>query len=134
MLDEHYNEIQRMCSVVQLQPGGRRSCVGCHERADRVPSGRFAGPVKALKRSPSTPSRQPGEAEARRLFDYERDIQPIWERRCVGCHNDTEAAKGKLDLTGTRTALYCASYENLMGLEADKSKRSRYSLVGRQVN
>jgi hypothetical protein len=31
LLDEHFNELQRMRSVIQLQPGERRSCIGCHE-------------------------------------------------------------------------------------------------------
>ena len=32
-LDEDLNEVQRMRSVVQLQPGEQRSCIGCHETA-----------------------------------------------------------------------------------------------------
>ncbi len=31
VLDKNLNELQRMRSVVQLQPGEKRSCVGCHD-------------------------------------------------------------------------------------------------------
>ena len=37
VLDEQLNEIQRMRSVVQLQPGERRGCVGCHEPRRETP-------------------------------------------------------------------------------------------------
>ncbi|MBV5273127.1 MAG: DUF1924 domain-containing protein, partial [Lamprocystis purpurea] len=30
LLDKDFNELQRMRSVVQLQPGEQRSCVTCH--------------------------------------------------------------------------------------------------------
>ena len=36
-LDENLNELQRMRSVVQLQPGEQRSCVGCHENRQTSP-------------------------------------------------------------------------------------------------
>ena len=36
-LDENLNELQRMRSVVQLQPGEQRSCVGCHEDRQSSP-------------------------------------------------------------------------------------------------
>ena len=36
-LDENLNELQRMRSVVQLQPGEQRSCIGCHENRQTSP-------------------------------------------------------------------------------------------------
>ena len=36
-LDEDFNELQRMRSVTQLQPGETRSCVGCHESRASTP-------------------------------------------------------------------------------------------------
>ena len=38
LLDQDFNELQRMRSVVQLQPGERRSCVGCHDARTAAPS------------------------------------------------------------------------------------------------
>jgi hypothetical protein len=56
LLDGDFNEIQRMRSVVQLQPGETRSCVGCHEDRRRAPLGRsgmaLKGPPRALQPEP----------------------------------------------------------------------------------
>jgi hypothetical protein len=37
LLDEDFNELQRMRSVVQLQPGEQRSCIGCHDSRSAAP-------------------------------------------------------------------------------------------------
>ena len=37
LLDEDFNELQRMRSVVQLQPGEQRGCIGCHETRSSTP-------------------------------------------------------------------------------------------------
>ncbi|MCP5527099.1 MAG: discoidin domain-containing protein [Verrucomicrobiales bacterium] len=55
LLDGDFNELQRMRSVVQLQPGEQRSCVGCHEdRAATASHGRqpFGHPVRSLTLPP----------------------------------------------------------------------------------
>jgi len=93
-LDANYTEIQRMRSVMQLQPGEQRSCVGCHE--DRLTTGVQApGEVLALRRGPSTPTPPPWGAGA---FFYEKVVQPVLNAKCVRCHNANHP-KG-LDLTG----------------------------------
>ena len=107
LLDENFTELQRMRSVIQLQPGERRSCVGCHE--DRVDS----------------PSSRPGQAFAREglalspppwggiPFDYEKVVQPVLDANCVRCH-DTRS-QSKLDLRGQRDANRIpASYRTLV--------------------
>ncbi|MGA2498212.1 MAG: hypothetical protein ABSH20_10750, partial [Tepidisphaeraceae bacterium] len=48
-LDENYSELQRMRSVIQLQPGERRSCIGCHENRRSAPPSR---PALAGRREP----------------------------------------------------------------------------------
>jgi len=92
VLDGNLNEIQRMRSVVQVQPGERRSCIGCHE--DR----RHAPPIRdtiALRRGPSPPeppSWGPGP------FSYEKAVQPVLNAKCASCHDETD--KQNIDLTG----------------------------------
>jgi len=49
-VDEHGRAVQGMRSVVYLQPGERRSCVGCHEPPGSVPASRHA---QAIRRPPS---------------------------------------------------------------------------------
>ena len=50
-LDKDLNEIQRMRSVVQLQPGEKRSCIGCHE--DRRRRRAFTPPSRCADRRAS---------------------------------------------------------------------------------
>ncbi len=107
LLDEHFNELQRMRSVVQLQPGEQRSCIGCHDERRGAPL-RQAGlaltrPVRALTPPPwgAVP------------FDYERVVQPVLNANCVRCHEPKSDAKP--DLRGTLDANRVpASYRSLI--------------------
>ena len=97
LLDKDFNEIQRMRSVIQLQPGERRSCVGCHEDRLQLPTMKqttkaLAEPVRALDPPPW----------GAKPFDYERVVQPVLDRRCGSCHNGSK--KERLDLRGTLDA------------------------------
>lgn len=91
-LDADFNELQRMRSVVQLQPGERRSCVGCHEDRKQTPPTRV---TLAARRAPSTIEPPSWGAGA---FSYEKVVQPVWDARCVSCHNAQD--KQGIDLTG----------------------------------
>ena len=107
VLDEHFNELQRMRSVVQLQPGETRSCIGCHEDRTSVAPSRRAGALAAEPSHPEPPSWGAGP------FSYERIVQPVWDAKCVRCHNADH--KRKIDLTGTRDAdRVPASYRTLI--------------------
>jgi hypothetical protein len=107
LLDGEYNELQRMRSVVQLQPGEQRSCIGCHDaRSEAPPSS--PSPVAATAPRPLEPP--PWGAVP---FDYERIVQPVLDQHCLRCH-DTQS-KSKLDLRGTHDAQRIpASYRSLI--------------------
>lgn len=107
LLDGDYVELQRMRSVVQLQPGERRSCVGCHDNRTSAPS---RHPGAAMTGTCQPLSAPPWGAAP---FDYERVIQPILDARCVRCHD--AKGKSKLDLRGARDAQRVpASYRALI--------------------
>jgi hypothetical protein len=96
VLDENLNELQRMRSVVQLQPGEQRSCIGCHEHRRTAPPTK---PALATLRPPDRLELPPwGDGP----FAYERIVQPVWNDKCVRCHDDKHA-RG-LDLTATLDA------------------------------
>ncbi len=95
-LDKDFNEIQRMRSVVQLQPGETRSCVGCHENRLSAPPVRQAA---ALRREPQRLEPPPWGAGP---FAYDRIVQPVWDNKCVSCH-DQKDEQG-CDLTAARDA------------------------------
>ena len=93
VLDKDYNELQRMRSVVQLQPGERRGCIGCHENRASAPA--VGAHPLALRRDPSRLVPPPWGAGP---FSYEKVVQPVWDARCVRCHAAGDARK--IDLSG----------------------------------
>ena len=106
-LDENLDELQRMRSVIQLQPGEQRSCIGCHE--DR----QSTAPVRqtiAARRLPSSLDLPPWGAKP---FSYEKVVQPVWDAKCVRCHDATD--KQGFNLAGTLDAARVpASYRTLI--------------------
>jgi hypothetical protein len=106
-LDEDFNELQRMRSMVQLQPGETRTCVGCHEHRHTAP------PVTL----PAALGRPPDDLAtpdwAGVPLSYAQVVQPVLDARCVSCHDG--AGKSKLNLTGTLDAHKVpASYRSLI--------------------
>ncbi|MCY2955348.1 MAG: hypothetical protein NTU53_25760 [Planctomycetota bacterium] len=108
VLDKDYNELQRMRSVVQLQPGERRGCIGCHE--DRASAAPIGDRPKALQREPSRLEPPPWGAGP---FAYEKVVQPVWDAKCIRCHDASD--KRKINLTATPDAeKVAASYRTLI--------------------
>lgn len=108
LLDEDFNEIQRMRSVVQLQPGERRSCIGCHESRQTAPP---PGSIQALQHPPQQLEPPPWGAVP---FSYETVVQPVWDRHCVRCH-DGSGTPSPFDLRGVRDEAHIpASYRSLI--------------------
>jgi hypothetical protein len=107
LLDADYNELQRMRSVIQLQPGERRGCIGCHEDRHSSPQPEIA---VALTQPPQDLVPPPWGTEA---FDYQRVVQPVLNAHCVRCHDGRES--GRSDLRGTLDAERVpASYRTLI--------------------
>lgn len=108
LLDQDFNELQRMRSVVQLQPGEQRSCVGCHDERSAAPPNFNA---RALSQTVQSLTPPPWGAEP---FDYERVVQPVLDANCVRCH-DGSGSGADPDLRSTRdTHRVPASYRALI--------------------
>tara|TARA_R110002050_G_scaffold171837_1_gene303952 strand:+ start:27875 stop:30040 length:2166 start_codon:yes stop_codon:yes gene_type:complete len=114
-IDENGRVAQTMRSWSTLQPGEIFSCIGCHESKFDAP------PVTALsiasQKGPQSLS--PFYNVPTDGFSYPKVIQPIWNKRCVSCHNAT--TNNGIDLsenpriTGERDSLgYARSYYNLV--------------------
>ncbi|MCP4346221.1 MAG: hypothetical protein GY795_11940 [Desulfobacterales bacterium] len=112
-LDENYMEVQRERTFVNYRPGETRSCIGCHERTGEAPKANTPGTPIAMTRTASSPGPQPGEISGTRILDYRKDIQPIWNKHCIGCHSSTNPSKD-LDLSETEVESYTVSYESLI--------------------
>jgi hypothetical protein len=107
LLDARFNEIQRMRSVVQLQPGEKRSCVGCHDDRRHAPVMR---PAIALRRPPRRLQPEPWGTGP---LSYEAVVQPVFDRRCAACHGPAD--KQGINLAGTLDAdRVPASYKTLI--------------------
>ncbi|HNX35959.1 MAG TPA: hypothetical protein PKM57_15120 [Kiritimatiellia bacterium] len=108
-LDENGMMVQSMRSGVYVQPGETYGCVGCHEnRVGDIPP--VAATPKAMKRKPDPLK---GWYGAPRLFSFQKEVQPVFDRHCVSCHDYGKKAGGKLNLAGDRDAVFCASYVDL---------------------
>jgi hypothetical protein len=108
-VDESGMAVQSMRSITYLQPGERRSCVGCHEPRGTTPINRQG--LLALQRSPSTI--QPGP-DGTRPLSYPRLIQPVLDRHCIQCHDGKAGdSKSQLVLTGESDGTFSKSYKNL---------------------
>lgn len=94
LLDENFNELQRMRSVVHLQPGERRSCIGCHDDRLQLPATRPT--TQALTHAARPLDPPPWGAVP---FSFERVVQPVLNARCTPCHDGSK--KGCPDLRGT---------------------------------
>jgi hypothetical protein len=111
-LDSNFQVVQHERTYVNYMPGERRGCTGCHETPDQATPIPATVP-KALLREPSVPGPQPGDTTGKILLDYEKRVQPIWDKHCTACHNSSKK-EGNLDLSGTQTGIFSVSYDQLM--------------------
>jgi hypothetical protein len=128
-IDTNGHVVQTMRSWSTLQPGEIFSCVGCHESRLEAP------PVVtrsiASKRGPQVLSAF-YDVPADVGFSYTKVIQPIWDKNCVSCHNESNT--NGIDLSenpritgrGSRDHLqYARSYHNLVSLNQEYARSVR---------
>ena len=94
-LDEEGKAVQLMRSWFTCRGGEVLSCIGCHEDPNTVPQPQSA---KAAKRRPSEITPWYGPT---RGFSFNREVQPVLDKYCVGCHN---AKTNDKDSSGRRIA------------------------------
>jgi len=122
-VDDRGREIQRMGSITQITPGDAIGCVGCHEPRDMAPPP-VAGPDTNMmwSQKPETPTPPPwvedppepdGDTIKGYPINYPEQVQPVFDRHCIECHNPTDHAGG-IDLTGDKSRFFNMSYENLV--------------------
>ena len=112
-LDSNYMALQTERTYVNYMPGEVRSCTGCHESQSQAPGSMHNSTPIAMKREAEIPYAQPGEPSAKRTLSYAADVQPVWDKHCISCHNSANQP-GKLNLSGEETRFFNESYENLV--------------------
>ena len=110
LLDERGMMVQSMRSGTIVRPGEKAGCVGCHEY--RRGSVQAAYESIAMKREPSKLEPWYGPS---RLFSYTAEVQPVFDKHCVSCHDFGEEAGKTINLAGDRGTVFCTSYAELRG-------------------
>jgi len=83
-LDADGKALQQMRSWFVGMPGEVISCVGCHEKQNQSAAFGF---TKAAKGTPSEIEPWYGPT---RGFSFIREVQPVLDKYCVGCHNGSK--------------------------------------------
>jgi cytochrome c553 len=107
-LDENNLSVKRMHSFVSAMPGEVSACIGCHENRTMVMP--RTSHLQALRKPPATITPL---SHVPQIFDYSRDIQPIWDRHCLPCHNNTNR-KGNVVMSADYGSWFRASYVTII--------------------
>lgn len=99
-LDAEGQAIQLMRSWLTAMPGEHVACIGCHEGQNGAP------PQQAAMAARLPPAEIKPWFGPARGFSFRREIQPVLDRYCIGCHHGGEPARGgaKPDLRGDLNA------------------------------
>jgi hypothetical protein len=125
----------RSCGWIWARNREPRGCVGCHEDGELVPENWFTDAVQEDAVSLCPPPHE------RRSVDFRRQVMPIVEAKCAGCHG-VDGAEPRLDEglaagDGSRPGLpFSRAYRNLLraGSSPDASGPSQESPWGRYVH
>lgn len=94
-LDAEGMAVQTMRSSSHVQPGQTLGCIGCHEERTLAP------PVRTILAARRPPSKLTPGPDGSWPLRFDRLVQPVLDRHCVGCHRPEgpEPKAAKLDLT-----------------------------------
>lgn len=130
-LDEKDLAVKRMQSFTTLMPGETTGCVGCHEHRVKPPASDGSSRPLAVAREPSriTPI-----CDVPDVLDFPRDVQPIFNRHCLDCH-DCSQRQGGVVLSGDHGPHYSLSYFTLTARNqlADGRNRAQSNYAPRML-
>jgi len=110
LLDENGMMIQSMRSGTIVQPGEVTGCIGCHENRRTAPLPAYTTMPIAMEKPPAKLTGWRGE---QRLFSYMKEVQPVFDRSCVRCHDFGKPAGDRLNLAPDRSLTFNTSYNEL---------------------
>jgi hypothetical protein len=106
--------VQSMRSGTTLMPGEFAGCTGCHEDRLSAPAPRSAE-LAAMRRQPARLKDWYGPE---RDFNYLSEVQPVFDRRCVSCHDYGRPEGKALNLAGDLGTVFNTSYVELQSRSA----------------
>ena len=110
LLDEKGMMIQSMRSGTVVQPDEHVGCVGCHDNRLSSPLAGNAEMPSAMKKGPRKLTPWQGRVE---LFGFTEQVQPVFDKHCVSCHDYGKEAGRKLNLAGDKTLVFNTAYMEL---------------------
>jgi hypothetical protein len=111
LLDRDGMLISTMRSGTLVQPGETTGCVGCHESRLTAPP-RGAAPTSLALQQPARELQ--GWYGPSRPFSYTKEVQPVWDKHCVRCHDFGKDAGKQGVLAGDKELVFNASYVELL--------------------
>ena len=120
-LDAEGKAVQMMRSWFTAMPGEVVSCVGCHENLNS------AAPLDATIASRKKPGALRRWYGAPRGFSFDREVQPVLDRYCLGCHDGK--AEGRPDFTRKAGKGFPSAYLNLHPYVRRNGPEGNYHLL-----
>jgi len=106
-LDTGGKAVQLMRSWMTAMPGETLQCVGCHDSQNSAP------PVRMNLAVNGPPDEIKPWYGPTRGFSYRREVQPVIDRYCVGCHDGAERTDG-LEVPNLRGDVNVADYSSVL--------------------
>jgi len=111
LLDENGMMIHSMRSGTVVQPNETQGCVGCHDNRIYAPHAPSAAMPAAFTRPADTLDGWQGEPP--KMFNYLSDVQPVFDAKCMSCHDYGGPGTVKVTLAGDKGLCFNASYAEL---------------------
>jgi len=122
-LDADGKAVAVMRSWFTAMPGETVSCIGCHESQSRTP---MSKPSLAVLRKPSQIEPWYGPP---RGMSFKREVQPVLDKNCVGCHQGGKTSSPDLRVAGgSRFRNFTPSYVALHPFVRRPGPESDYHL------
>ena len=109
LLDASGMMVQSMRSGAMAQPGERAGCIGCHDDRRSTPAPADKPPM-ALARPPSRLEDWHGPP---RYFGFMAEVQPVFNKHCLKCHDYGKEGTKKLVLAPDRDLTFNTAYTEL---------------------
>ncbi|MDR3246264.1 MAG: hypothetical protein LBT50_07510 [Prevotellaceae bacterium] len=110
LLDKDGMMIQSMRSGTMVQPGEQNGCIGCHDDRRATASREKHRTAFAFAGKPHRPEPWQGKTDE---FSYREEVQPVFDRLCLQCHQPGAKAGKTLDLSGGTAQVFNTSYSEL---------------------